>query len=170
MGCRRPTNRPTSVTGWAGFRSEAPDLAEKVRARFSHHKHCLLATLRLDGSPRISGIEIWFWQDDAWLGMMPGSAKGADLDRDPRFELHSAPTDIDLQEPDARIWGTAVRIEDQATIDDFATTLPHPAPAPGEMLLYRIKLEGAVLVGVDGDELVIDTWRQGVPPHRQTRR
>ena len=170
MGRSRPTNRNTSVTSWAGFRSEAPDLAEKVRARFSHHKHCLLATLRRDGSPRISGIEVWFWQDDAWLGMMPGSVKGADLEHDPRFELHSAPTDLDLQEPDARIRGTAVRIEDQPTIDDFVATLPRPAPPPGEMALYRLELTGAVLVSVARDELVIDTWSPEVLPHRQTRR
>ena len=158
------------MTSWATFAVEAPDLAEKVRDRFAHHKHLLLATLRADGSPRISGIEIWFWGDDAWFGMMPNSAKGADLDRDSRFELHSAPTDLDLQEPDARIRGRAVRIEDEATIAEFAATLPHPDPPPGGMALYRIELSGAVLVGVEGEELVIETWRPGSPPHRQSRR
>jgi hypothetical protein len=130
----------------------------------------LVATLRPDGSPRISGIELWFWQDDAWLGMMPNSAKGADLDRDPRFELHTAPTDLDLQQPDARIRGTAERVEDDATIAAFAATLPNPAPPPSEMDLYRIDLTGAVVVCVEGDELVVKSWRPGSPTKRQTRR
>ena len=158
------------MTSWAEFAHEAPDLAQTVRDRFAHHKHCLLATLRLDGSPRISGIEIWFWQDDAWLGMMPGSAKGADLDRDPRFELHSAPTDLDLREPDARIWGAAESVGDQATVSAFAATLPDPAPPPHDMALYRINLRGAVLVEVEGDELVMESWRPGAPPRRHARR
>lgn len=170
MGGRGPADRTAHVSGWATFVEEAPDLAQAVRGRLTHHKHLILATLRADGSPRTSGIEIWFWGDDAWFGMMPNSAKGADLDRDPRFELHSAPTDLDLGEPDARIRGTAVRIKDQATIDDYAGTLPQPAPAPGEMALYRIELAGAILVGVEGEELVIDAWRPGSPPYRQSRR
>jgi hypothetical protein len=158
------------MTGWAGFATEAPRLARTVRDRFTHHKHVLLATLRADGSPRISGIELWFWEDDAWLGMMPDSAKRADLDRDPRFELHSAPTDLDLREPDARIRGRAVRIEDETTIAAFAAALPDPAPPPHEMALYRIELAGAALVCVEGDELVIETWRPGSLPRRQSRR
>jgi hypothetical protein len=158
------------MTSWAAFATEAPELARKARDRFTHHKHLLLATLRSDGSPRISGIELWFWRDDAWFGMMPSSTKGADLDRDPRFELHSAPTDLDLQQPDARIRGRAVRIEDEPTIGAFAATLPDPAPPPHEMALYRIELAGAVLIGVEGDELVIETWRPGSPSRRQSRR
>ncbi|NNC91124.1 MAG: pyridoxamine 5'-phosphate oxidase family protein [Acidimicrobiia bacterium] len=158
------------MTSWTTFATEAPRMAQRARDRFTHHKHVLLATLRANGSPRISGIELWFWEDDAWLGMMPNSAKGTDLDRDPRFELHSAPTDLDLQEPDARIRGRAIRIEEEATIAEFAATLPHPAPTSGEMALYRIELAGAVLVSVEGDQLVIETWRPGSPSHRQSRR
>ncbi len=158
------------VASWSRLSQEAPELARIVRERFTHHKHCLLATLRRDGSPRISGIEIWFWQDDAWLGMMPDSAKGADLDRDPRFELHSAPTDLELDEPDARLRGTAERIHDEATINDFAAALPDPGPPPHEMALYRIDLTGAILVRVVGDELVAESWRPGDGVTRQARR
>jgi len=158
------------VARWSELVSEAPDLAAEIRRRFTHHKHCLLATLRRDGSPRISGIEIWFWKDDVWLGMMPNSTKGADLDGDGRFELHSAPTDLDLQQPDARIRGVVERIRDTDTIDAFAATLPDPSPPPHDMALYRIDLIGVVLVRVEGDELVMDSWRPGTPTRRQTRR
>jgi hypothetical protein len=158
------------VTSWAGFVREAPELAGTVRDRFTGHKHCLLATVRPDGSPRISGIEVWFWKDDAWLGMMPDSAKAADLDRDPRFELHSAPTDVDLQKPDARLHGMAERVEDAATIAGFVATLPGPGPRPYEMDLFRLDLTRVVLVGVAGEELVVDSWRPGADPKRQTRR
>lgn len=48
-----------------------------------------MATLRADGSPRISGTECEFTEDgDLRIGSMPGSRKGVDLRRDPRFALH----------------------------------------------------------------------------------
>jgi hypothetical protein len=40
-----------------------------------------LATLRRDGSPRISGTEVEFTDGQVWLGMMPGSLKALDLRR-----------------------------------------------------------------------------------------
>ncbi len=158
------------MAGWSEVSSEAPELAREIQNRFRHHKHCLLATLRADGSPRVSGIEAWFWNGDLWLGMMPDSAKGADLDRDPRFELHSAPTDLELLEPDARVRGTAVRVTDPAVIDTFAAMLPDPSTPPHEMALYRLDLTGAFLVRVRGDELVIDSWGPGTPARRRSRR
>ena len=39
---------------WMDFTSEAPTLAAQVRERFGIRKHKTLATLRRDGSPRIS--------------------------------------------------------------------------------------------------------------------
>ena len=67
----------------------------------------MLATLRRDGSPRISGIEVTFADGQLWLGMMPDSRKALDLQRDPRFALHSAPLDADLKDGDAKISGRA---------------------------------------------------------------
>jgi hypothetical protein len=47
-----------------------------------------MATLRADGSPRVSGIECEFTDGDLRFGSMTGARKGADLKRDPRFALH----------------------------------------------------------------------------------
>ena len=68
----------------------------------------MLGTLRADGSPRLSGIEVTFRDGDLWLGMMPDSLKALDLRRDPRVALHSATVDPELVEGDARISGLAV--------------------------------------------------------------
>ena len=43
---------------WEQFRTEAPDLADAIAARWAAHKHHVLATLRRDGSPRVSGTEV----------------------------------------------------------------------------------------------------------------
>jgi hypothetical protein len=81
------------VTSWTEFEHAEPDFAGRVRALFDAHRHKTIATLRADGSPRISGIEAVFQDGELVFGSMPRARKGADLVRDPRFALHSATVD-----------------------------------------------------------------------------
>src|SRR5207248_2773830 len=60
---------------------------------FDAHRHKTIATVRADGSPRISGIEAAFEDGELMFGSMADARKGADLRRDPRFALHSATVD-----------------------------------------------------------------------------
>ena len=60
----------------------APELAAAVQRCFDAHIHKTLATLRTDGSPRVSGQEMSFRDGNVWLGMMPDSRKARDLQRD----------------------------------------------------------------------------------------
>ena len=73
---------------WDDVEREEPAFAARVRALFDARKHKTLATLRADGSPRISGIEVEFNDGELTFGSMPGARKGTDLVRDPRFALH----------------------------------------------------------------------------------
>ena len=81
------------MTTWREFEASEPDFAQRVRALFDSHRHKTIATLRADGSPRISGIEAAFEDGELTFGSMPNARKGADLKRDPRFALHSATID-----------------------------------------------------------------------------
>jgi hypothetical protein len=81
------------VTAWSEVERAAPDLAQRVRALFDAHQHKTIATVRADGSPRISGIEATFADGELTFGSMPHARKGADLRRDARFALHSATVD-----------------------------------------------------------------------------
>jgi Pyridoxamine 5'-phosphate oxidase len=81
------------VTAWRDFERSEPEFAYRVRALFDAHRHKTLATLRADGSPRISGIETTFEDGELTFGSMPNARKGSDLRRDPRFALHSATVD-----------------------------------------------------------------------------
>jgi Pyridoxamine 5'-phosphate oxidase len=101
------------MTAWRDFAQAEPEFAERVRALFDAHRHKTIATLRADGSPRISGIETTFDDGDLSFGSMPHARKGADLRRDPRFALHSATVDpvegAEAQWPgEAKISGRAV--------------------------------------------------------------
>ncbi len=81
------------MTTWADVERAEAGFATVVRALFDAHRHKTIATLRADGSPRISGIEATFGDGELSFGSMTGSRKGSDLRRDPRFALHSATVD-----------------------------------------------------------------------------
>ena len=100
------------MTTWGELRSDAPEFAARVRAAFEAGTNKTLATLRADGSPRISGSELAFDDDHVTLGMMPGSRKLADVERDPRVALHSPtlePPPGSLGAGDAKLAGVLVR-------------------------------------------------------------
>jgi hypothetical protein len=98
---------------WRDVQAAAPEFAQRVRALFDAHRHKTIATLRADGSPRISGIETVFDDGVLVFGSMSNARKGADLRRDPRFALHSASVDpVEGSEADwpgeAKISGRAI--------------------------------------------------------------
>lgn len=115
------------MTAWWQVEQAEPEFARRVRELFDAHRHKTIATLRADGSPRISGIEAEFKDGELVFGSMPNSRKGADLRRDPRFALHSATVDpiegAEAQWPgEAKISGRAILVEphtDTADADHF---------------------------------------------------
>jgi hypothetical protein len=101
------------MTAWQEVERAEPQFAQRVRSLFDAHRHKTIATLRADGSPRISGIEAAFEDGELVFGSMPDARKGADLRRDPRFALHSATVDpvegSEAQWPgEAKISGRAI--------------------------------------------------------------
>jgi Pyridoxamine 5'-phosphate oxidase len=99
------------LPSWAKFEAEAPELAARVRARLEAHKHKTIATLRRDGSPRISGTETQFEGEDLWIGSMLDALKARDLQRDPRYALHSGSDDPDVWVGDAKVSGVAEEVK-----------------------------------------------------------
>jgi hypothetical protein len=155
------------VASWDDFARQAPDLADAVRARLTATLHTILGTLRADGAPRLTGLEVHFGEGELWLAMMPDSRKADDLRRDPRFSVHSAP-DVSMVDGDAKVSGTAVPVDDEATLERFAASLPQAPPASG-MGLFRTNLTEASLARVEGDHMVIDIWRDGEAPRQVSR-
>lgn len=145
------------MTSWTSFSSAAPELSSAIRARFEAHLHHVVATLRADGTPRVSGTEARFFGDELYLGCMPGSRKGADLTRNGHYALHAATVDVELQDGDAKVSGVARRCDpDEATA--FLRSLGNDQVLDGEV--YAAGISEATLTRVDGDHLVIDTWSE----------
>ncbi|MGN5631989.1 pyridoxamine 5'-phosphate oxidase family protein [Streptomyces sp. AC154] len=146
---------------WADFRTAEPEFADTVRRRFEQYKHHVLATLRKDGSPRVTGLEVEFRLDEPFLGMMPNSRKALDLLRDPRFAVHANPgPDAEMADGDARISGRAVEVTDPEVLARFVDAVTPPEP----FHLFRVELTEVVHVGLEGgDTMVIQSWRPGRP-------
>jgi hypothetical protein len=100
------------MTAWQDVEQAEPVFAQRVRALFDAHRHKTIATLRADGSPRISGIEAIFEGGELVFGSMPNARKGADLVRDPRFAMHSAT--VDPVEGSAAEWPGEAKISGRA--------------------------------------------------------
>jgi hypothetical protein len=140
---------------WSEVESEAPELAARARAMFDAGKHKTLATLRKDGSPRISGIEMEFRDGDVWIGSMWKGVKALDLQRDPRFALHSASDDPDVWKGDAKIAGRAEEITDREPAED-------PDAEPSHSFRLDVsELSVVTLGGNPPDHLIIDSWHEG---------
>ena len=61
------------MAAWGKIAADAPAFAERVRRRFEMGTNKTLATVRRDGSPRITAIEAQFSDSDVTLGMMGDS-------------------------------------------------------------------------------------------------
>lgn len=160
---------------WQDVIAAAPELAERARALFDAHRHKTLATLRKDGSPRISGIELTFLDGDLWFGGMWESRKALDLRRDPRFAVHSAsddpPSDPTAWPGDAKLAGRAEEIADPERMKAIVAASGGEAP-PGPSHLFRADIRELVLtrVGDPPDHLVIEVWHEGQGVQRIERR
>lgn len=150
---------------WSEIEAAERALAAAARTIFDAHKHKTLATLRRDGAPRISGIETDFRDGELWLGMMPGSLKARDLQRDPRLALHSASVDPPEKPEDAGAWIGDAKLSGRALeITDPRARAPFAASSPtADFHLFRVDVTELVTirVGEPADHLVIDVWRQG---------
>jgi hypothetical protein len=157
------------MTTWQEVEAEAPELAVAVRERFEKYTLGMMATVRKDGSPRVSGIETGFRYGELWLGMMDHSRKGDDLRRDPRFALHAASTDKDVADPDAKLAGVALEV-DGAAKERYADDLERERDwRPQDFLLFKVDVKELVRVFAEGDKLVIESWHEGTGLNRVAR-
>ncbi|GAC1331732.1 MAG: pyridoxamine 5'-phosphate oxidase family protein [Candidatus Dormibacteria bacterium] len=140
---------------WGDVEAAEPGYAARVRAIFTARKHHTVATLRKDGSPRVSGSEVEFRDGEMVLGMMPASVKLADVRRDPRIALQALsddppPDNQGAWKGDAKVAGRVVELP------------PRPRDQPPGTR-FRVDLEEVVLTSLSDPpvELQIESWHPG---------
>ena len=134
------------MASWSEVEAQAPELAARARGFFDARKHKTLATLRRDGSPRISGIEAEFADGELRFGSMARAVKALDLRRDPRFALHSGSDEPTDWKGDAKVAGFAREVE-----------------SAGESHQFRADIRELVVVymGEPRDHIVVESWHEG---------
>jgi len=144
------------VPAWKAIEQAEPELAERVRRLFDAGRHKTIATLRADGSPRISGIECEFADGDLRFGSMTGARKGADLERDPRFALHG-PT-FHPEEGKENDWPGEAKIAGRAVPAGPVPTGEANRQPDGEMFVADITEVVVIGLNADATKLVVESW------------
>jgi hypothetical protein len=136
------------MASWAEFEAAAPEFASRVRDLMSSRKHLTMATLRRDGSPRISGTEVKFVDGQMEIGSMANAVKALDLRRDARVAIHG-PTE-DPPEDHAAGWKGESKLSGTA----------HEVDSGGDAHRFRIDIQEAVITHLNdaGDRLVVESW------------
>jgi hypothetical protein len=143
------------MASWSEVEAQAPELAARARGIFDAFTHKTIATLRRDGSPRISGTEVEFEEGEMWIGSMSNAVKALDLQRDPRFALHSGSASPPDWTGDAKVAGRAEEVTEEGASS------------------HRFRLDITELVvtsiGDPPDHIVIESWHAGRGVSRLTR-
>jgi len=146
-------SRLSHMATWSEVQRDAPEFAARVRALFDARKHKTMATVRRDGSPRISGMEMQFDDERVTFGLMDRSMKALDLRRDPRVAFHSP--SVDPPEVDSSAWVGEAKLSGRAVERSDGS--------------YEIEIAEVALTYLGDGQLVIESWQPGVGHRRRTR-
>ena len=149
---------------WKEFEEAEPEFARRVRRLFDAGRHKTIATLRADGSPRISGIECEFTDRDLRFGSMTGARKGADLKRDPRFALHGPA--FHPEEGKESEWPGEAKIAGRAIPAGPVSTDEASEDPEGELFVSDIAEVVVTHLNAEATKLVVESWT----PERGMRR
>ena len=149
---------------WKEFERAAPDLAQIGLERFGPSRMGQLGTLRADGAPRISPIELWFEGEHLLMAMMWRSKKALDLLRDPRCIIHSVVTSPDANEGEFKLRGRAMEQREPRYYETLRKLWGAGESTP--LHVFSMDIESAALVDYDTEKSIkkVKYWdeRQGL--------
>jgi hypothetical protein len=141
---------------WRAIEQTEPEFAGRVRRLFDAGRHKTIATLRADGSPRISGIECEFTDGNVRFGSMTGARKGADLDRDSRFALHG-PT-FHPEPGSEKHWPGEAKIAGRAVPIGPVAAAETSQPSDGDRFVADITEIVLTELNAEATKLVVTSW------------
>ena len=157
---------------WSELERRQPGLARVGRRRLLEPGVVLVATIRGDGTPRVSPVEPFLLDGALWLSMLWQSRKAADLLRDSRVLVHSIITSRDGGEGEFKIRGTARAEGNPDLWRRYAAAVTASlgwSPEPGRFHLFAVSVGEVTFIRYDdatGDQRVA----QWPPPREFVRR
>jgi Pyridoxamine 5'-phosphate oxidase len=157
---------------WQDLHDRQPRLGEVAADRLVRPGVLLLVSIRRDGTPRLSPVEPFVLDGDLWLGMLLGSRKAGDLQRDPRCLVHSIVTSPSGEEGEVKLRGAADEVTDPVRLQRYAVTVAEAlpwAPEVGRFHLFRLEIDDVTVIRYDnatGDQL-LTRWPPGIETARR---
>lgn len=149
----------SAVTTLADLGRAAPTIAAFVHERIAATRLCFLGTIRADGWPRVSPLEIFLHDGRMYMGSMAGSVKAHDLQRDPRCCVITPLADSDDHTGEAKLFCRAHEVhggaEWEAVRVAFRELSGFDLGEPGAAHLFTFDVEGAAWQRLEGG----DTFR-----------
>ena len=155
------------------FEAAAPIVATPIRARLEKAGLTMLATIRRDGSPRISPVEVQFIEGHLYFGSMPGAQKAHDLDRDPRCALITPLADKKDLDGEGKLFAAARLLTDLAEAERVLRSSAEDNEMDPEALLgspvYEVLVNAAAWQYLDNDAWTTRSWKEGADVRTRAR-
>ncbi len=142
---------------WGTFEERAAPIASFGRERIDR-RVAFLATVRSDGGPRVHPVTPWVADGRLFVRMYRTSPKAADLQRDPRFALHSMMDNDDGIGGEFSLRGRAERVDDPGEVAAAYAAIGEPGTRP--LVLFTLGVDGAATTEYEGDETVRRRWTE----------
>ncbi|HJP95862.1 MAG TPA: pyridoxamine 5'-phosphate oxidase family protein [Candidatus Saccharimonadales bacterium] len=131
------------MVSWSQFSANAPELAAFGQRRLES-RIAYLATIRLDGSPRLHPVSPFIASGKLYVYMEPTSPKGHDLRRDGRYAMHGGVEDNSGGQGEFLIQGRAVEVSDTETrAEAFAQARERGYDPQERYILFELKVAEA---------------------------
>lgn len=149
---------------FAELESAAPKIAGPIRERLEAKGIGLIATVRKDGSPRISPFEVSLIEGSLYVGSMPEAAKARDLQRDPRAALLTPVADKDDLGGEGKLFLHVTEITDPSEALRLLNRMIEGAEMSAEDFdgspVFELQITGAAWQHVDGDSWDTLSWTE----------
>jgi hypothetical protein len=106
-----PADRDLVLVQWSAF-GDSQVVHRRYARAMERFGFVLVATIRRDGTPRISPVGAYVVRRDLMLVMIGGSHKARDLARDSRLALQTPVTNHDSPESEAKVRGHVREVEE----------------------------------------------------------
>ncbi|HEY7666712.1 MAG TPA: pyridoxamine 5'-phosphate oxidase family protein [Actinomycetota bacterium] len=140
---------------WGTFEERAEPVATFGRERIDG-RVSFLATIRPDGGPRVHPVTPWVADGRLYVRTYRTSPKASDLERDPRYALHSMMDNDDGIGGEFSLRGRAERVDDAEEVATAYAAIGEPGTRP--LVLFTLGVDGAMSTEYADDETVRRRW------------
>lgn len=136
------------MASWAQFAEGNPEMAALGSKILRKYGIAYIGTIRPDGGPRVHPISPAIVDGGIYVGVIPGTPKRRDLDRDPRCVLHTLPGPMDSE---VCLTARARRVPVEK-VEELIRAAPRHVHITRDVVLYELDIERATCTIFESDD------------------